>query len=139
MPGLRSLRFFRSAGIRLGNFAFGQNRTTEGVQNRSKKIYVHALHTVHALPDLRVAAGRLGDSVSVETSFNCKSPWRWSNQSRFADKVAVTSSDDRVISIATDGHASLKRDHVVSVSCFCFFYQPSKSGGEFGIGFQFLR
>jgi hypothetical protein len=24
-------------------------------------MYVHALHTVHALPDLRVAGGRLGD------------------------------------------------------------------------------
>jgi hypothetical protein len=24
-------------------------------------MYVHALHTVHALPDLRVAAGRLRD------------------------------------------------------------------------------
>ena len=27
-------------------------------------MYVHALHTVHALPDLRVAGGRLGDGVS---------------------------------------------------------------------------
>jgi len=27
---------------------------------------VHALHTVHALPDLRVAAGRLRDSVSLD-------------------------------------------------------------------------
>jgi hypothetical protein len=27
-------------------------------------MYVHALHTVHALPELRVAAGRLGDGVS---------------------------------------------------------------------------
>jgi len=26
---------------------------------------VHALHTVHALPDLRVAAGRLRDGVSI--------------------------------------------------------------------------
>jgi hypothetical protein len=26
---------------------------------------VHALHTVHAVPDLRIAAGRLGDGVSV--------------------------------------------------------------------------
>jgi hypothetical protein len=34
------------------------------LQNRSKKMYVHALHTVHALPDLRVAAGRLRDDVS---------------------------------------------------------------------------
>jgi hypothetical protein len=24
-------------------------------------MYVHALHTVHALPDLRIAGGRLGD------------------------------------------------------------------------------
>jgi hypothetical protein len=28
-------------------------------------MFVHALHTVHALPDLRVAGGRLGDGVSV--------------------------------------------------------------------------
>ena len=28
-------------------------------------MYVHTLHTVHALPDLRVAGGRLGDGVSV--------------------------------------------------------------------------
>jgi len=27
-------------------------------------MYVHALHAVHALPDLRVAGGRLGDDVS---------------------------------------------------------------------------
>jgi hypothetical protein len=27
-------------------------------------MYVHALHTVHALPDMRVAAGRLRDGVS---------------------------------------------------------------------------
>jgi hypothetical protein len=31
------------------------------LQNRPIKICVHALHTVHALPDLRVAGGRLGD------------------------------------------------------------------------------
>jgi hypothetical protein len=31
------------------------------LQNRLAKTYVHALHTVHALPDLRIAAGRLRD------------------------------------------------------------------------------
>jgi hypothetical protein len=31
------------------------------LQNRPIKICVHALHTVHALPDLRLAGGRLGD------------------------------------------------------------------------------
>ena len=31
------------------------------LQNRSAKTYVHALHTMHALPDLRIAAGRLRD------------------------------------------------------------------------------
>jgi len=31
------------------------------LQNRSAKTYLHALHTVHALPDLRIAAGRLRD------------------------------------------------------------------------------
>jgi hypothetical protein len=30
-------------------------------------MYVHALHTVHALPDLRVAAGRLGDGFYHST------------------------------------------------------------------------
>ena len=35
------------------------------LQNRPEKMYVHALHTVHALPDLRVAGGRLGDGVLV--------------------------------------------------------------------------
>ena len=29
-------------------------------------MYVHALHTVHAVPDFRVAGGRLGDGVSRE-------------------------------------------------------------------------
>src|SRR6266496_5755014 len=31
------------------------------LQNRSEKINVHATHTVHAVPDLRIAGGRLGD------------------------------------------------------------------------------
>ena len=31
------------------------------LQNRSRKINVHALHTVHALSDLRIAGGRFGD------------------------------------------------------------------------------
>ena len=35
------------------------------LQNLSEKMYVHALHTVHALPDLRVAGGRLGDGFSI--------------------------------------------------------------------------
>ena len=34
------------------------------LQNRSGKINVHASHTVHPVPDLRVAAGRLGDVLS---------------------------------------------------------------------------
>src|SRR6266446_3818490 len=39
------------------------------LQNRSRKICVHAAHTVHALPDLRVAAGRLRDVFSsIRTS-----------------------------------------------------------------------
>ena len=31
------------------------------LQNRFAKTYVHATHTVHAVPDLRIAAGRLRD------------------------------------------------------------------------------
>ena len=30
------------------------------LQNLLEKMYVHALHSVHALPDLRVAAGHSG-------------------------------------------------------------------------------
>jgi len=30
------------------------------LQNRLGKMYVHATHTVHAVPDLRVAGGRFG-------------------------------------------------------------------------------
>jgi hypothetical protein len=35
------------------------------LQNRSAKINVHALHTVHEVPDLRIAAGRLRDGVAL--------------------------------------------------------------------------
>src|SRR6266481_1504306 len=34
-------------------------------------MYVHALHTVHALPDLRFAGGRLGDGVSSKRTPMC--------------------------------------------------------------------
>src|SRR5262249_44042381 len=37
-------------------------------QNASEKMYVHALHAVHALPDLRVAGGRLGDGVLLDSA-----------------------------------------------------------------------
>lgn len=37
------------------------------LQNRSGKINVHATHTVHAVPDLRVAGGCLGDGFSSMT------------------------------------------------------------------------
>jgi hypothetical protein len=33
------------------------------LQNRIEQLHVHALHTVHALPDLRIAAGRLRDDL----------------------------------------------------------------------------
>jgi hypothetical protein len=32
-------------------------------------MYVHALHTVHALPELHVAGGRLGDGVSSDRPY----------------------------------------------------------------------
>ena len=38
------------------------------LQNRSEKINVHALHTVHALPDLRIAGGRLGAVFLPQTA-----------------------------------------------------------------------
>ena len=34
---------------------------------------MHALHAVHALPDLRVAGGRLGDGESLTTALAGKS------------------------------------------------------------------
>jgi hypothetical protein len=34
------------------------------LQSRSGKMYVHALHTVHAVPDLRIAAGRFAGRFS---------------------------------------------------------------------------
>jgi hypothetical protein len=43
------------------------------LQNRLEKMYVHALHTVHALPDLRVSGGRLGDGVSDRPSLGTPS------------------------------------------------------------------
>jgi len=42
-------------------------------------MYVHALHTVHALPDLRIAGGRLGDDVYsclMQSRFLCTRVWR---------------------------------------------------------------
>src|SRR5215471_13721444 len=45
------------------------------LQNHLEKMYVHALHTVHALPDLRVAAGRLRDvlgTVCHSTMLSCR-------------------------------------------------------------------
>ena len=38
------------------------------LQNRVGKIHVHALRAVHALPDLRVVAGRLRDGVSFDNA-----------------------------------------------------------------------
>jgi hypothetical protein len=35
----------------------------QNLQNRSGKINVHAAHTVHAQPDLPLAAGRLRDGL----------------------------------------------------------------------------
>jgi hypothetical protein len=35
------------------------------LQNRSEQMHVHALHTVHAMPDLRVAAGRFAGRFSL--------------------------------------------------------------------------
>ena len=37
------------------------------LQNDPAKINVHALHTVHAVPDLRIAGGRLGEGVSLNS------------------------------------------------------------------------
>jgi hypothetical protein len=36
-------------------------------------MYVHALHPVHDVPDLRIAAGRLRDGVSVQLHLEIRS------------------------------------------------------------------
>ena len=36
------------------------------LQNPSEKMCVHALHTVHALPDLRIAAGRFAGRCVIK-------------------------------------------------------------------------
>ncbi len=38
------------------------------LQNRPAETYVHALHTVHALPDLRIVAGRFAGRFSRRLS-----------------------------------------------------------------------
>ena len=42
------------------------------LQNASEKMYVHALHVVHSLTDLRVGGGRLGDGVSLNLTRRTK-------------------------------------------------------------------
>jgi len=37
----------------------------QNLQKRTEKINVHATHTVHALPDSRIAGGRLGDGFEL--------------------------------------------------------------------------
>ena len=63
-----SRKLERATGIELATFSLGIKITAlyfHNLQNRSRKINVHALHTVHEVSDLRVAAGRLRDGVSV--------------------------------------------------------------------------
>jgi hypothetical protein len=52
-------------------------------------MYVHALHTVHALPDLRVAGGRLGDGFLdiIAMPHSTKAPDCRSNRSISASLV----------------------------------------------------
>jgi len=38
------------------------------LQNRSQKMHVHALHTVHALPDLRITAGRFAGRCVIKAA-----------------------------------------------------------------------
>jgi hypothetical protein len=44
------------------------------LQNDSEKINVHATHTVHAVPDLRVAAGRLRDDLTIQDFWHLQEP-----------------------------------------------------------------
>jgi hypothetical protein len=49
----------------LNVLAQGPKTITHHLRNRSIKINVHATHNLHAMPDLRIAGGRLGDDVSL--------------------------------------------------------------------------
>jgi hypothetical protein len=62
------------------------------LQNRSRKMYVHAVRTGHALPDLRIAAGRLRDGVSVDRRQRMKGK-EWSRPERAALKVGHRDSE----------------------------------------------
>jgi len=53
---------------------------------------VHALHTVHALPDLRIAAGRFWDGFHDATDrFSLGSLGRASDAGRLRDGVSLNS------------------------------------------------
>jgi hypothetical protein len=43
------------------------------LQNPSEEINVHATHTVHAMPDLRIAAGRFAGRFFIASSINLRS------------------------------------------------------------------
>jgi hypothetical protein len=58
------LKFGAGDEARTSTFSLGSKLSAvyfQYLQNRSAKTYVHATHTVQALPDLRIAAGRLRD------------------------------------------------------------------------------
>jgi len=59
-PGLHFLQESRES--KLSTLYF------QHLQNRSAKTYVHATHTVHALPDLRIAAGRFAGRILLHNS-----------------------------------------------------------------------
>jgi hypothetical protein len=63
------------------------------LHNRPEKMHVHALHTVHVVHDLRVAAGRLRDGVS---SFRVHAVFRF----RANSFVALAYRDSKKISDA---------------------------------------
>ena len=68
-PDLALGNLERATRIELATFSLGSKITaplfSQLTQNRLGKINVHALHTVHAVPDLRIAGGRLGDDVAL--------------------------------------------------------------------------
>src|ERR1700686_1236577 len=70
------------------------------LQNRSAKINAHATHTVHAVQDLRLAAGRLRDGLATSLALSPACSARidqfldWSSNSSDSLKI-ITAEFDR--------------------------------------------
>jgi hypothetical protein len=87
----------RAMGIEPATSSLGSNLSAlyfQHLQIGSRKMYVHAVHTVHAVPDLRIVAGRFAGRFSIMrccsqpywgivtvSIFNCRLPIHVRNDS----------------------------------------------------------